>query len=53
MSPERIRHAETELATYQALGAAIRTAGLPCRVLPDGVTVRIDAFASFEPDALV
>ncbi|MFJ7440318.1 Uma2 family endonuclease [Methylorubrum thiocyanatum] len=53
MSPERVRHAETKLATYQALGAAIRTANLPCRVLPDGVTVRIDASASFEPDALV
>lgn len=53
MSPERVRHAETKLATNQALGAAIRAAGLPCRVLPDGVTVRIDASASFEPDALV
>ncbi|KQO87224.1 hypothetical protein ASF36_07565 [Methylobacterium sp. Leaf90] len=53
MSPERIRHAETKLATYQALGAAIRAASLPCRVLPDGVAVRIDASASFEPDALV
>lgn len=53
MSPECVRHAETEFATYQELGAAIRAAGLPCRVLPDGVTVRIDASASFEPDALV
>ncbi|GJE64503.1 hypothetical protein LNAOJCKE_1709 [Methylorubrum aminovorans] len=53
ISPEGVRHAETELATYQALGAAIHATGLPCRVLPDGVTVRIDASASFEPDALV
>lgn len=53
MSPERVRHAETKLETYQALGAAIRAAGFPCRVLPDGVTVRIDASASFEPDAPV
>ena len=33
--------------------AAIRRAALPCRMLPDGMTVRIDASTAFEPDALV
>jgi Uma2 family endonuclease len=31
----------------------ITRAGLPCRVFPDGMTVRMNARTAFEPDALV
>jgi Uma2 family endonuclease len=53
MSPERIAHAEMKFTVQKALEAAILSRRLPCRVLPDGVTVRIDATTAFEPDALV
>jgi Uma2 family endonuclease len=53
MSPERVIHAEIKLAVHLALVAAIRGRGLPCHVLPDGVTVRIDAATAYEPDASV
>lgn len=53
MAPERARHAETKFAVQSALAGAIRAAGLPCRMLPDGMTVRIDARTAYEPDALV
>lgn len=53
MSPQRVRHAETKFAVQMALRTAIRTAGLPCRMLPDGLTVRVDRATIYEPDALV
>lgn len=53
MSPERVRHAETKAAAFDALRAAIRKNMLPCRALIDGVAVRIDAHTSYVPDALV
>ncbi|MCJ2014249.1 Uma2 family endonuclease [Methylobacterium sp. J-076] len=53
MSPERVRHAEVKFAVCRALRDAIRGAGLPCRAMPDGMTVRIDDHTAFEPDALV
>jgi Uma2 family endonuclease len=53
MSPERSLHAETKAETYVALREAIRLRGLPCRVYPDGMAVRIDARATYEPDASV
>lgn len=53
MAPERARHAEIKLALHMALVAAIRKRGLPCHVLPDGMTVRIDESTAHEPDALV
>jgi Uma2 family endonuclease len=53
MSPERIIHGERKLAIHVALLASVRLRGLPCHVLPDGNTVRIDQFTSHEPDALV
>jgi Uma2 family endonuclease len=36
-----------------ALRGGITRAALPCRVLPDGMTVRIDDETAFEPDAMV
>jgi Uma2 family endonuclease len=53
MSPERVAHAETKLEAAAALRNAIRRAGAPCHVMPDGMTVRISARMAFEPDALV
>lgn len=53
MSPERLRPAETKLSAQIALRTAVRAAEPPCRVLPDGMSVKIDAKTVFEPDALV
>ena len=48
-APQRVIHAEIKLALHPALVAAIRERGLPCHVLPDGMTVRIDAATAYEP----
>ena len=53
MAPERALHALTKYAAQKRLKEAIQRAGLPCRVFPDGMTVRIAARTAFEPDALV
>ncbi len=53
MSPERVVHGDTKGEAYSALKEAVRRAGLPCKVYPDGVTVRIDARTNYQPDASV
>jgi Uma2 family endonuclease len=53
MSPERAAHALTKFSAQKALENGVTRAGLPCRVFPDGMTVRITARTAFEPDALV
>jgi Uma2 family endonuclease len=53
MTPERAAHAEVKLAIHMALVAAVRGRRLPCHVLPDGMTVRVDQSAAYEPDAIV
>ena len=53
MSPERAQHADVKFSVQTALRSAIRRGGLPCRMMPDGMTVRIDRTTAFEPDALV
>ncbi|HUD88744.1 MAG TPA: Uma2 family endonuclease [Xanthobacteraceae bacterium] len=53
MSPETVGHAERKGAVYLALREAVRRHGLPCHVVPDGGTVRIDDITAYEPDALV
>jgi Uma2 family endonuclease len=53
MTPERAGHADVKYAVQTALLAGIRRAGLPCHMLPDGMTVRVDADTAHEPDALV
>lgn len=53
MSPERARHGEVKFNVQAALLAGIRRAGLPCYMLPDGMTVHIDDTTAHEPDALV
>ena len=53
MAPERALHALTKYAAQKALEAATKRARLPCRMFPDGMTVRISPRTAFEPDALV
>lgn len=53
MSPEGAGHAKVKFAVQAALAAGIRARGLPCHMLPDGMTVRVEARTAFEPDALV
>lgn len=50
---ERAAHAKTKLRLAMALHDGVRSKGLPCHVLPDGMAVRIDAETVFEPDAQV
>jgi Uma2 family endonuclease len=53
MSPEAALHAEIKGAIHTALVLALRERRLPCRAMPDGMTVRIDETTAYEPDALV
>jgi len=53
MAPERALHALTKYAAQKSLDAAIAKAHLPCRMFPDGMTVRVGQRNAFEPDALV
>lgn len=53
MAPERVKHAEIKLAAAMALLSAVKRAKLGCHVLPDGMTVQVDADTAYEPDALV
>jgi Uma2 family endonuclease len=53
MAPERTRHGEVKFAVQTAVLQAIRKAGLPCHMLPDGATVRVAEDTAHEPDALV
>jgi Uma2 family endonuclease len=53
MAPERSRHATVKFKVQRALDDAIRNSGLPCHMLPDGMTVRVSKTSAHEPDALV
>jgi Uma2 family endonuclease len=53
MTPERAGHARIKYAVQAALLSGIRRARLPCHMLPDGMTVRVDQDTAHEPDALV
>jgi len=53
MAPETAGHAETKFAVQSALLAGIRAGRLPCHLLPDGMTLRIDEKTAYEPDAIV
>ena len=50
---ERFGHLRAKHAIVKALEAAIEKAGLTCEAVPDGVTVQISDYKSYEPDALV
>jgi Uma2 family endonuclease len=53
MAPETADHADVKGAIYAALRSTIRQKHLACHVLPDGMTVRIDAETVYEPDVQV
>ena len=53
MTPERAGHAQVKYAVQTALLTGIGRAGLPCHMLPNGMTVRVDQDTAHEPDALV
>jgi len=53
MSPEHASHVLTKYAAQKALDSGLLRAGLPCRMFPDGMTVRITARTAYEPHALV
>jgi Uma2 family endonuclease len=53
MAPERASHNQAKLNAAIALRGAIGARGLPCRVMTDGMAVRIDDRTIYEPDALV
>lgn len=53
MWPERAGHALVKYAIQAALSRSIQRAGIGWHMMPDGMTVRIDAATMFEPDALV
>ncbi len=53
MHSERARHARAKGQAYLAFKAAIAKQNLPCEAFPNGMTVRINADKSYEPDALV
>src|SRR5208282_3622898 len=53
MSPERVIHARLKARVWRALDRELRTAGLPCEALPDGITVEVGDDTDYEPDAVV
>ena len=53
MTPERADHVEIKGAAFVALREAIARARIPCRAMSDGMTVRVDDYTAYEPDALV
>lgn len=53
MSPESVGHTKLKGTVYTALLTAVRERRIPCHVLTDGATVRVDDTTAYEPDALV
>lgn len=53
MAAERARHLKVKMRVAGALEAAIQAAGLRCHVLPDGITIKVDEYTPYEPDASV
>jgi Uma2 family endonuclease len=53
MSPERYRHSLAKTNAVVALHAAVKAAGVPCRVLADGPLVVINSRTARKPDAVV
>jgi Uma2 family endonuclease len=53
MSPESAGQAAVKFAVQRALLTGLEARRLPCHVLPDGMTIRVDETTAYEPDALV
>ncbi len=52
-APEPAAHAQAKLLVARRLADAVETAGLPCEVYGDGMSVRVDSETVYEPDAFV
>jgi Uma2 family endonuclease len=50
---QTIGHADVKFAAQTALKSAIEKSGLPCRMLPDGMSVRVSKSKVYKPDAMV
>lgn len=53
MQSERIAHIEAKQALWMALRDAIERAGLACRALTDGATIRVSSKKVYKPDGVV
>jgi Uma2 family endonuclease len=53
MVPERFAHAEAKFTITVKLKDAIRSAGVPCQAVIDGVGVAVDGNTTYIPDAVV
>jgi Uma2 family endonuclease len=53
LAREPAAHARLKAEVWLALRDGIRSAGLSCEALPDGMTIKIDERTAYEPDALV
>jgi Uma2 family endonuclease len=53
MTPERAEHAKVKYAVQTSLLNGIQRSQVPCHMLPDRMTVRVDEDTAHEPDALV
>jgi len=53
MAPERAAHVRTKFRAASALQEAVRVVHLPCEVFSDGISVKVDAQTTFEPDAMM
>jgi len=53
MSPESAGQAAVKFAVQRALLTGLEARRLPCHVLADGMTIRVDETTAYEPDALV
>ena len=51
--PERAAHVRAKFSAARALQEALKGVNLPCEVFSDGLSVKIDAQTTFEPDATV
>jgi Uma2 family endonuclease len=53
MPTEQLGHIDLKYVVYSVLQRAIRTAGVPCRVIGDGASVRISQHVVYGSDALI
>ncbi len=53
MAPQRAAHIETKLSATLALNEALRKSKAPCRLLMDGIAVRLDSQSTYQPDIVV
>jgi Uma2 family endonuclease len=53
MAPERAVHGRVKFSAAIGLRDAVLAAHLPCEVFTDGMAIRINAQATYEPDASV